>query len=347
MTEPTAPRPAWIDDFSIPPEAAGVVLALDFSDDGVWAARLTRDLTVEQVVTEPRITPTVLDVRAASFLRDAEVVPEAGDPETFVELLDICRRARGTLIDRDSVLLMGKDKLRLVTVTLEVVMSATVPEVNRVHGMIVELAGSQPVAAVFLGPGADDWPGLWEALTARGFAMLLPDDDFPETFAGDEDSTTVLEPVGSGALTSLAWAESPDTGPVPAPESSPAAQQRRSRLVIAAAVLALVAATGAGVAVATMSDDEPDRLSPTTEAAADRSIEGVSSKSGTTPTTVEPNDIRAARAPMKRYATPTSKPSSSSKASEAPLGPRPRPKQRPHRRTIPNPIPGLPPIVIG
>ncbi|MEZ5212864.1 hypothetical protein [Gordonia sp. (in: high G+C Gram-positive bacteria)] len=346
MTEPTAPRPDWIGDFSIPDDASGAVLALDFGPGGIWAARLARDLTVERAIVESRITPAVLDVRIASYLRDAERVPESTDPAVFAELRDICRRARPMLVARDSALLMGTDRLRLVTVDLDTVMWATVPEVNRAHGMIVELAGDDPVAAVFLGPGTDEWPGLWEALTERGYAMLLPEDEFPETFAGDEESTAVFEAVDSGAPTALAWGAAPDEDGEPA---APARRRsvRRNRVIVTVAAVALVAAVGAGVAVATMSNHDSGPHAPVTEAAASASGTPTTTEDDT-PTTAEPADIRAARAEMKRYTPPPTTTSKSSTATVAPTGPKPRPRPRPdNRRTIPNPIPGLPPIVIG
>ncbi|GAC58259.1 hypothetical protein GOHSU_36_00020 [Gordonia hirsuta DSM 44140 = NBRC 16056] len=363
----TVPTPSWLTDFAIPGEAAGVVLALDFGDTGLWAARLNPDLTVAATATEPRITPAVLDLRIASYLRQSEAVPDAEDPAVFAELLDVCRRARERLIDRDSAMLMGTRKLRLVTISLDTVMAATVPEVNRTHGLLVELAGREPVAAIFLGPGTDEWPGLWEALTDRGFALLLPDDEFPATYAGDEASTGLLDAVPAGPP-SLAWAAAEDDGnaqtgligadggtSLDAADLDPSIS-RRGRLVIAAAAAVLAAAAGVGVAMATLGGSSSKKEPPVAASTAGPSAPGddvVEQNAETTVVTAaEPADVRAARSSMKRYSPPTSSATSSpapstSRTSEAPPGPEPKPKPRPPRRTIPNPIPGLPPIVIG
>lgn len=351
MTAPSLHRPAWLDDFTIPASAAGVVLAFDFGDEGLWSARLDRDRNVVETVLESRITPGVLDVRTASYLRDSEIVPNADQPEVFAELTDVCRRARGVLIERDSVLLMGVEHLRLVTVSLDTAMAATMPEVNRAHGMIVELAGREPVAAVFLGPGTDAWPGLWESLTARGFTMLLPGDAFPPTFGGDNRETDVLESVDE-APTSLAWAAESQRAPIGLPAEAPAAppvrrliRHRRQALGTAAA-LAAVAIAGTAVAVAAVNDDDDSKTDLLATTGTSDQSAGIQPTTAASPTTVEPADLRAARAQMKRYTPPTS--SASSTTSEARPGPQPRPRQRViPRRTIPNPIPGLPPIVIG
>lgn len=344
MTVPTPDRPAWLDDFSIPAGAAGAVLALNFGDDGLWAARLDPDLSVAQTVSEPRITPMVLDVRTAGYLRDSEAFPGAADPENFTELLDLCRRARDSLAERDSVLLMGTGELRLVPVTLDTVMAATVPEVNRAHGMIAELAGREPVAAVFLGPGTDGWPGLWEALTDRGFAMLLPGDPFPPTFAGDDDTTHVFEAVAPEP-SSLAWAAAPAAEEPPVQNRNP----QRSKVILAVAALSIIAVGGIGVAAATLQGDDHPAPAVLSTAASDTETEEAES-SGQGGTVAPPSELRAARSSMKRYTpppSPTATPTET-QTSEAPLGPRPRPKPRPDtRRTLPNPIPGLPPIVIG
>lgn len=347
---PDPDHPAWLDDFSIPDGAAGAVLALDFGGDGIWAARLNPDLTLAQTVTEPRITPSVLDVRTAAFLRDGESIPGAADPATFPELVDICRRARDTLIERDSVLLMGADRLRMVSVSLDALRAATVPEVNRTHGMIAELAGRQPVAAVFLGPGTDSWPGLWESLSERGFTLLLPGDDFPAMFAGDEGITTAFDAVAPEPE-SLAWAE------VPAPEipAGPARNTKRPKVIMAVAALSIIAVAGVGVATATLMDDDelpPPPAATTDQAAVPTGESPGESSGGDTPEVASPSELRAARETMKRYTpppSPTSEATTATRTTEAPLGPRPRPRERrpDTRRTLPNPIPGLPPIVIG
>ncbi len=352
MTSPQSSRPAWLDDFSIPRRASGAVLAVDFDDDGVWMARLTSKTNVSSEITECRISPAVLDVRVASRLRDTGAVPEATDPGIFTELLTLCTQARETLARRDSAMLMGDEHLRLVTVSLDEMMIATMPEVNRVHGMIAELADRDPVDAVFLGPGTDAWPGLWESLSARGFAMLTPGDPFPTTFGGDESDTGILEQIDSGAVTALAWAATTDEDEdgALAPTRSPAARPhaRRGKAVMAAAAAGVLAVVGAGIAVATMSHQNDQQL-PTASFFDDDGPARTTTAEAPGPTTAEPADIKAARATMNRYQPPTPTRTTETKVTEAPTGPQPRPEPKPTetRRTIPNPIPGLPPIIIG
>lgn len=352
--QPAAPRPAWLDDFTVPAHPAGAVLALDFGADGLWAARLADDGRLAATATEPRITGRVLDLRMAGFLRTTGAVPEADRPEVFTELVDLVRRARDGLADRDSVLLMGTEHLRLVTVSLDTVLEATVPEINRVHGMVVELAGREPVAAILLGPGTDAWPGLWEALTERGYSLLLPGDDFPALFAGDEEPTGALDAVDQEQA-ALAWSASETIPPV---GDDPGAR-RRNRVAAAVGVVACLAILGGAVAVAVTStrpaDDDSGPIAVATPSADDDEVSGTETTSAGAPSTALPADIAAARAEMSRYRPPTSTPTQTSQprqptqtATEAPTGANPRPRPRPNpRRTIPNPIPGLPPIVIG
>ncbi|MFT3716223.1 MAG: hypothetical protein QM774_09830 [Gordonia sp. (in: high G+C Gram-positive bacteria)] len=340
-------HPAWLDAFDVPADAAGAVLALDFGDSGLWAARLDPAMNVEATTAEPRITPYVIDVRTATYLRDTGAVPEASDPAVFAELVDIVRRARESLIERDSVLLMGTQQLRLTTVSLDAVMAATVPEVNRVHGMVVELAGSEPVAAVLLSPGADQWPGLWESMTERGYTMLLPGDPFPVTFAGDDEPTHTLLDRVEASTGSLAWevsdAEGTEAGDDAAPSGS---RSRRGRVLAGVAALGLVVAGGAGVALAVQGGDEHQR--PTAQTATPSTSANAHEEEQRPPATAAPEDISAARASMSRYVPPAPKSTARPTQTEAPTGPKPAPRPRPNpRRTIPNPIPGLPPIVIG
>lgn len=355
MTAPTPQPPTWIDDFAIPADAAGAILALNLDDDSLWAARLSADGTVSGTVTEPRIDPRVLDVRIAGYLRDGETVDGADDPAVFAELLDVCRRARGELLDRDSTLVMGTHRLRLVTVTLDTVVAATMPELNRAHGMLVELAGREPVAAVLLGPGTDAWPGLWESLTERGFAPIFPGDPFPVTYAADDTATGMLEALDPAAAAPLAWAAVDD----PAAASSTAhgtvaparldrstRTARRTRIATAAAA-AVIALTAVVVAITSLTGDDDVRTSPA--AASEPTVTAVETGPAA-PTTASPADLRAARAPMLRYRPPvtTATETATETATQRPTtGPRPtQPRPNP-RRTIPNPIPGLPPIVIG
>ena len=261
---PTPNHPAWLNDFVVPPNANGAVLALDFGDAGLWAARLDANRDIVATQTEERIVPHVLDVRTATYLRDTGAVPQATDPDRLLELVEVVRRARGELVDRDSVMLMGHDQLRLTTVTLDSVMNATVPEVNRTHGMIVELAGTEPVAAVLMSPGTDAWPGLWEALTERGYTMLLPGDEFPTLFGGEDTNTHAFEPL-QPSTGSLAWEAQPpeeDLSTGAEPQTSTSGSSRRGKLLVAAAGVGLVAAAGAGIALAAQAATTTARAKP-------------------------------------------------------------------------------------
>ncbi|MFT4085914.1 MAG: hypothetical protein QM658_01980 [Gordonia sp. (in: high G+C Gram-positive bacteria)] len=348
MTRGFEPRPGWISEFSRPPEdCAGAVLALDFSDDdGLWAGRVDQYLMLEKTIREERITGVVLDVRTATCLRDHGGVSGADDPEAFGELIAIVRRARERLVDHHSVLLMGDEHLRLVTVSLDSLMAATVPEVNRVHGMIVELAGADPVAAVLLGPGHEAWPGLWESLTERGYSVLLPGDPYPPTYAGDDRETNVLNPVDE-PHPSLAWEGATEVVPATptldvAPQPQSAGTSRRGVKVAAVAAALLVVAGGGTAAAIAMNNDDQAPPAATTAGVVTTTTTTTTS---TPPTTADAADIKAARAPMSRYLPPPS-PKTTSTPTTAKPAPQPR-TRRPHRRVLPNPIPGLPPIVIG
>lgn len=366
MTGSFGGAPAWLADFDLPDAPTGAVIAVDIEATGLWAGRVEDGAVVESQ-TESRIHPDVLDARIAAYLRDSGQV-QTPTPEAFGELVVVVGRGRQALVGHDSSLTMGFEHLRLVRLGLDDVIEATVRETNRAHGMIVELAGTDPVDAVLLGPGHSSWPGLWEALTERGFSVLLPGDDFPVTFGGDEQPTELIAPV-SGPQVIRAW-EGEDAGPasvdpadygpdrfgpaepdVYTDEQAPAAAPEpgmRGRLLVLG-VLILMAVGGGGVALAMNAHEAsgPERDVAETTSSAPTSNSSTSEPERV-PSNVDPRDLEAARAPVSSYTTPPP-PSKSTKPrqSEARPGPKPPEPTRPKRRTIPNPIPGLPPIVIG
>ena len=387
MTDSFDPQPQWLAEFRLPDRSSGAVIALDFGDAGLWGGRLD-GRRVAATDTETRIRPGVLDARIAAYLRDTGAV-DAATPEVFGELVAVVGRGRHALIGHDSSLTMGFEHLRLVRLGLDDVVEATVPEANRAHGMIVELAGTDPVDAVLLGPGHEAWPGLWEALTERGFAVLLPGDDFPEVFGGDDRPTDLLAPVaappqiraweGGGDHPALVdpadygldrfgnavpdAVDAPRLDGVESAAAEPAAaaadpepdqpQGLRGR-VVALGIVVMLAVGGGAVALALNAhvSGGPDLSS----------ADPTSSTPQTSPTGPEPErlnvsvnqrDLDAARAPMSSYTTPPPPPpppttkETTQRPTQARPGPKPPEPTRAKKKTIPNPIPGLPPIVIG
>ena len=128
-------------------------------------------------------------------------------------------------------------------------------------------------------------------------------------------------------------------GPVTGPQAAGAGRQRRSgrRVLAVLALLCAVAVVGVATALAVAHDEAtptvaaplPQRTAVTTE-----------------PEFADPAILAEARQPARRY-TPPPPPETSTSVESAPR-PRPRPRTpRPQRGvTIPNPIPGLPPIVL-
>ncbi|ALG86165.1 hypothetical protein [Gordonia phthalatica] len=375
MTDSFSTQPQWLAGFALPADPSGAVIALDFGDAGLWAGRVEAGRVVGSE-TETRIRPEVLDARIAAYLRDTGAV-DAGTPEAFGELVVVVGRGRHSLIGHDSSLTMGYEHLRLVRLGLDDVIEATVPEANRAHGMIVELAGAAPVDAVLLGPGHDAWPGLWEALTERGFSVLQPGDDFPEVFGGDDRPTDLLEPVAE-APAIRAWEDSGDHPALVDPadygldrfgnaasdasdgerldddgEGVAAEQPQGLRgRVVALGIVVMLAVGGGAVALALNAHESngpelssADSTAPTSKASA----------TGQEPErvniSVDQGDLDAARAPMSQYTTPPPPPpppkETAQRPTEAQPGPKPPAPTRHKTKTIPNPIPGLPPIVIG
>ncbi|GEE00161.1 hypothetical protein nbrc107696_06070 [Gordonia spumicola] len=368
----------WLADFPIPPAPTGAVLAITFGDDGVWMGRVDGTRRVIGELREARIVPAVLDVRIAGELVENGKVPEAEDPEVFAELIPLAAHTRTTIGDRDSALAMGRGAVSFVSVTRVDMVEATVPEVNRLHGMLIELAGSQPVDAILLGPGTDGWPGLWEAFTERGFSALLPGDPFPATFGGDDRETGLLDRVDETPAT-LAWTEQSDesgpmsftasgidpadyelddngdvqyeTAPVdgPSDEERELQARRRRRWTAAAAVVVLLGLAGAGTAVAM---NVHEHGGPTMAALDSESASDTAQKPSTTsseperiPTTADPTEMAAARSTMLAYTTPPPPPPPKKTTKKPSTGRTPDPGHK--RRTVPNPIPGLPPIVVN
>ncbi|WP_132992855.1 hypothetical protein [Gordonia zhaorongruii] len=413
----------WLGGFAIPSAPSGAVLALGFGDDGIWLARITGrpvggEARVINAIVEPRIVPRVLDMRVAGELYESGRIDEASDPAVFEELTELVRRARTGMGNRDSILVMGTHALRFVSVKREEIIEGTVPEVNRLHGMIVELAGTQPVDAILLGPGIAEWPGLWESLTERGFSALLPGDPFPATFAGDDGPTNLLDRVEKQPV-SLAWGDSNrDLSPlsftasgidpadydldrdgnvrfggpaldgrpsVAADDDSPekvAADRKRRRRTAVAAFAVILGLGGVGAAVAATVHERPRPSVNPLEGIAETASETTTEDEGPAriPTSVDRREVKAARAKMIEYSTPPPPPKTTQRTTDsesdresrqtrgenndddngngngnrngnggrqgAEPGPEPRPTQR-KKQTIPNPIPGLPPIVIG
>ncbi|WP_347957630.1 hypothetical protein [Gordonia aichiensis] len=383
MAGPFTRRPDWLTGFDLPDAPTGAVMALDLGPAGLWAARIVDGAAVA-ADTESRIHPGVLDARIAGYLRDTGRV-EVSDDAVFAALMTVAAHAREALADRDTALVMGGEGLRLVTVTIDDVVEATVPEANRAHGMIVELAGPLPVDAVLLGPGLDDWPGLWEALTERGFSALMPGDRFPETFGGDDAPTDLLDAVppqpevrawdNSGQNAALVdpadygldrfgntvdvyrdeAADEPSTRGAEAEggddDSGESAPGMRGRMIAAAAVT-LLAVGGGGVALALNANVRSGPEATSTKA---READGVAAMTPTSTlehinSSVSPADLAAARAPMAKYTTPPPPPPpkpTSTRTAVPKTGPEPQAPTTHRRRIIPNPIPGFPPIVIG
>ncbi|MGO3328218.1 hypothetical protein [Gordonia sp. (in: high G+C Gram-positive bacteria)] len=399
----TAP---WLSGFTIPAAPTGAVLALTFGQSGIWTGRVDGRRRIVASLSEPRIVPSVLDMRVAAELVENGSVAEAAEPSVFAELTELVARARDQFDGRESIFVMGAGTLRFVAVSRADIVEATVPEVNRIHGMIVELAGDQPVDAILLGPGTDLWPGLWESLTERGFTALSPGDRFPNTFGGDDDPTNTFARIAEAPVP-LAWGAPPsESGPVsfsasgidpadygldeygnvqfdaalgepyrdlqdeaslereedPGEARRAAESKRRWQITAAAAILVLVGLGGVGTAVAT---NIHEHKGPSIDELGDLSGNETASEAETVapahiPNSADRKEVAAARAKMLKYSTPPPPPKPKAtttqkqqqqepqrqQTQERPR-PGPEPQPKPRKRTIPNPIPGLPPIVIG
>ncbi len=249
------------------------------------------------------------------------------------ELVDLMPQARLLLGSAAGTFLMGKDHVGLLRVTRADLDAALAPSIVRAISVArsVAIASPAPVGATVMMPNHSAWPGLMESL-----ADAFTNGPGPHIPVLPLKNAMVVVRAGKHARA----AEEPMSVPVPpAPDPVAAANRRRqNRLVLfgAALVSVLIVIGCAALLAAPWRDDAdeprsqrylttPDSTSPSTSVTPTPSSTAV----------IPPINVSAALAPIVSYTTPA--PSTTTTR---------RPAPRPPQNTIPNPIPGLPPIVL-
>ncbi|GAB88460.1 hypothetical protein GORHZ_024_00020, partial [Gordonia rhizosphera NBRC 16068] len=191
----------------------------------------------------------------------------------------------------------------------------------------------EPVTSVVMRSAPETWPGLDAALTRLGTPPVVLADSYAGrtefTHAVDVPSTVDTDRL-SAYPTTPPEVVTEDVAGASAPRKS-----RRTRILLGAVAVGAIIGIGGGVAVAvtgdgTSSDPVLNHAAPTT----------ASTSSGTY---ADPADFAEARQTPVRYVPPPP-PVETTVDRPGRQGPA-RPRTRPPRITIPNPIPGLPPIV--
>jgi hypothetical protein len=269
-------------------------------------------------------------------------MPENG--EWARELLDLMAKARSALSRSDGTFVMGQEYVGMLRVTRMDLDEALAPAVARAVSLARSIAvGSPaPVTAVVLMPDHVIWPGLHFALGSElhDLPVVALQADTPLAVPGRHARPEpVVEPAAAQA-------------PPPPPE--PEDYRRQNRLVlIGAALLAVLIVVGGATLVATPWRDDtgqpqsqrylrtPESNNPETATpeSTNRSSAPPTSPTSTPTSSVPelpPINTEAALAPVMSYTSPPPPPPPSTTR----RAPRPTPN------TIPNPIPGLPPILL-
>ncbi|WAC57232.1 hypothetical protein [Gordonia sp. SL306] len=319
-------------------------LLVDMSDDGVLISAV--DPATETALGRRAlwgIHPTALDQALAEHLVRAGRVPTPRTDDWWNELRELAGRGRERLSTSDGTFVMGHRDVRFFRVSRRDLDEATASLAAEVAGVLREMGREFRTTSVVLGRGRDDWPGL-DAVLQRSAHLPVVAPDPPVDGIRD-----VGVPSGVPAA---APAPTPPTEPVP-PELAPpphAAHQTDSSASsarypgkrIAITMAAVVAVIGAGTvtALAVTADDSP-RRPPS-------SLEFPSSTPSPTSSYADPAELVAAREPAATYTPPPPAPADDVSSDGTPQSPdQPnRPRSAPPRLVIPNPIPGLPPIVL-
>ncbi len=315
----------------------GPFVLLDLDDDGLRLAVV--DPRAEVVVAQrrsPEIRPHMLDRMLADHLIDTGRVDEPTGSAWMVELVDLAARGRARLAASDSTFLLGRDHVRYFRVARRDLDEATMRLAAEVARRCAEIAAAAPesVTSVVMRSAPETWPGLDAALTRCGTppVVLLADSD-----AGRTELTHAVD------VPSVVDTDQLSAHPTTPPEIVAAEvagvlalrPSRRTRILLGAAAVGAIIGIGGGVAVAVTGDGTSsgpalNQAAPTT----------ATTSSGAY---ADPADFAEARQTPVRYVPPPP-PVETTVDRPSRQGPI-RQRTRPPRITIPNPIPGLPPIV--
>lgn len=284
------------------------------------------------------------DRSVADYLVRTGKTPIPENAEWARELLDLMTKARSALSRSDGTFVMGHEYVGMLRVTRTDLDEALAPAVTRAVSVARSIAAGSPapVTALILMPDNVVWPGLQAALTTglHDLPVLAMHADVPLAVPGRHARPApVVEPEPG-----------PQSGEEAEPAPSPVDNRRQNQLVLTGAALlaGLIVIGGATLVTAPWSEDtgqpQSQRYLRTPETSTTvsatpgpaQSPTTASSAPTTTPPPLPPINTEAALAPVMRYTAP-------------PPPPPPTTTRRPARpapNTIPNPIPGLPPILL-
>ena len=311
---------------------------IDLDDGGLRGAAVDSDTgQCLMQLDDHDLQGRAFDRSVADYLVRTGKAPMPENAEWARELLDLMTKARSALSRADGTFVMGHDHVGMLRVTRTDLDEALAPAVVRAVSVARSIAAGSPapVTAVVLMPDHVIWPGLQAALTTglHELPVLAMHADVPLAVPGRHARPApVVEPEPEPV-------REVDMAPPPVDN------RRQNRLVlIGAALLAgLIVVGGATLVAAPWSEDtgqpQSQRYLRTPETSTE--VSQAPSQSPTTAsevptTTLPPINTEAALAPVMRYTAP-------------PPPPPPTTTRRPARpapNTIPNPIPGLPPILL-
>lgn len=327
-------------------------LLVDIADDGLLITAV--DPAVEAALAQRvlwAVHPIALDQALAEHLVRAGRVPTPGTDDWWNELRELAGRGRERLSTSDGTFVMGQRDVRFFRVSRRDLDEATAPFAAEVSGVLREMAQEFRAGSVVLGRDRDDWPGL-DAVLRRSLqlpvvATVPPVDGIRDV--GVPAGVSAAAPVPMPAPMPAAEPAPPEPPP-PEPVSPLAPQQTISsdssarypgkRIAITMAAVVAVIGAGTVTALAVTGADSPHRPPS--------SLEFPSSTPSPTSSYADPAEFAAAREPATNYTPPppaTTDDVSSDGTPQAPGQPN-RPRSAPPRLVIPNPIPGLPPIVL-
>jgi len=286
------------------------------------------------------------DRSVADYLVRTGKTPIPENAEWARELLDLMTKARSALSRSDGTFVMGHEYVGMLRVTRTDLDEALAPAVARAVSVARSIAAGSPapVTALVLMPDNVVWPGLQAALTTglHDLPVLAMHADVPLAVPGRHARPApVVEPEPG-----------PQPGEEAEPAPSPVDNRRQNQLVLTGAALlaGLIVVGGATLVTAPWSEDtgqpQSQRYLRTPETSSAESPTPAPSRSPTTgsavptstPPPVPPINTDAALAPVIRYTAPPPPPPSPPTTTRRPARPAPN--------TVPNPIPGLPPILL-
>ena len=324
---------------------------------------------VHDVHSDPALSLDSLDRAVADHLVRIGRVGKPETPEWRAELFDLVARGRERLRDAEGTFMMGNRHIRLFRMTRHDVFEADSALRFRTEDLACAAVAGVQAPALAVADSVAAWPGLRDAVAGAVGVPIIELEPMGISDAMVSDVVAPPAPAKAGqadlpAAGTLAsnttshsnWAAAPIEAPgaVPAPEVSPqrpatpisavpedvspqlpsSRRTRRPRrpVLIGLALICALAVIGVAVVLSATGDPADPAAAPAPP----------TTSSSTGPAYADPAIYAEARQPAKRY-TPPPPP----ETTEQPA-PRPRPRSpRPQRGiTIPNPIPGLPPIVL-